>query len=149
VKIKIGEDEYPFVHPAEAPSAALIAMHRQTGLTFEVIQDGMERLAATKDEDPVAFATRVLSDIELLLTVGALVFIAKWCAGQRVTFEEATDIPFSSVLITLEPGDEGEVGEQGEALTLPDSVPAGNRAARRATSTRSRSQTSKVPSIGG
>lgn len=149
MKIKIGEDEYPFVHPAQAPSAALIAMHRQTGLTFEVIQDGLERLRSTEDEDPAAFATRVLSDIELLLTVGALVFIAKWCAGQRVTFEEATDIPITSVAITLEPGDESEVGEQGEALTLPDSVPAGNRAARRATSTPSRSQTLKAPSTAG
>lgn len=149
MKIKIGEDEYPFVHPAQAPNSALIAMHRQVGLTFDVIQAGLERLVSSKDEDPAAFATRVLSDIELLLTIGALVFIAKWRAGERVTFEEATDVPLMSVSFVPEPGDEGEVGELGEVLTLPDSVPAGNRATRRAASTRSRSQTSKIPSTAG
>jgi len=148
VKIVIEGVEYPFVHPAEAKPSQLIALQRQSGLTFEDIECGMQHLQQIAKDDtnlePYQFMAKVVSQIDILLSVAALVFLARWAAGEKLTFEEATDIPFTSVQFAPEPGDEVQpAGPEGSAL--PASGPGGNRAARRA-STPSRSKSLKVPS---
>lgn len=146
MKIKIRDEEFEFVSFIEATNTQLIALHRETGLTFEDLQRGADKLSALDTKDPADAVTKVLSDIDILCALGAVVFLARWNGGQRCTFEQATDVPFAEINFVAEPGDDFAVVSSPESPTLPASAAGGNRAARRATSpsrsTRSRAASS-------
>jgi hypothetical protein len=146
VKITVGDSAYPFIHPTQASSSALLALNRESGLTFDDVNEGIQAFNAVGQDtsDPEKLTVAVLSDVRILLAFAALVFLAKWQAGERQSFEEACDVPFSTIGFVREPGDE-EATPGPEGQGLPDSAPGGNRAARRA-STPSRSRRSSAQS---
>lgn len=145
MKIKVGDATYPFVHPAQARSSHLMALHNQSGITFEIINDGLTRFNELQKQGlaPEVLLATTLSDMEILKAIAGLVYLAMREAGTTVDFADAADVPFMDVQFIAEPGD--VVVQDPEEPALPASGQGGNRAARR-TGIRSPSTRSKPPS---
>lgn len=111
MRITIGEKTYSVTPANQANLAVLLALKRASGLTLKDVQAGMERLQAIGgDEDltPQQKGMEAISDEGALLALGAMIYMARYKAGESLSFEQACDFPLSDLSIDKEPGDEVE-----------------------------------------
>lgn len=147
MKIIISGREYAAVPLNKASLSQLLALKKSSGLGLDVLKEAATRYedilrdeSIPQDEKGVA----LLSDEQGLLSLAAMVFLSRWAAGDRLSFEEAADFPLDELSMEQEPGDEMPPAE--------DPLPArsgGSRAERRrpAGRTTSRSSTSSARSV--
>lgn len=84
----------------------LLNLKRHTGLALKDIQDGISRL------DGYENAINALGDMEALMAMGAMIWLARWKAGDGLDFEAACDFPLEELEFVRDPGDEPEPGDQ-------------------------------------
>lgn len=95
-------------------------LRRQTGLTVSDIEQAGELLAAFGDDE-----LAMLSDERAVDALGAIIWLARFTSGDRVTFEESLQVPIADIGFV---GDEvdADAGEAPDptAPALPDSAAA-------------------------
>ena len=114
MKIAIAGREYSVSALNKASLSDLLALKRASGLALKDVQAGFERLQAFAEDEslsPTDRAMEIISDESVLLALGAMIFIARWKAGEKLGFEEACDFPFDELDILAEPADEVEPAE--------------------------------------
>lgn len=78
----------------------LLAMKEVTGVDFDTLQ---QRLS---DMETMSDPSDMLGSEEHLRAFGALIWLLRRKAGERLTFEEALDFPLSEMKFETEDGDE-------------------------------------------
>lgn len=92
MKIVISGREYRAISSDEATLADLLALKSATGLS----QRDLRALGEIAEGD----------DDNAILLTGILVWFARRRAGERLTLEEACDVPLAEIEFVEEPGDE-------------------------------------------
>jgi hypothetical protein len=131
VKLIIDGREYPAVTHENAELWALMQLKQQTRQFTEDGKGlGMRALAGMLASAKDAKSSGEIPEYaELWLAV--VIYLSRVSAGDRVTFEEATRVPFGSVEVVQDPGDEveadpttpGNGGPETPAAPAPE-VPA-------------------------
>lgn len=100
MQFRIGEATYDVAALNRASLTDLLNLKKFTTLGFDEIEAGLAKLA-TYEDNPSA----VLSDIEALMALGALIWLTRWKAGDRLDFETACDFPLDDFEIVTEASD--------------------------------------------
>jgi hypothetical protein len=111
VRITIEGRSYALGAANQASLAVLLALKRASGLSLKDVQAGIGRLQEIGNDESLSTDERgveAMSDESCLLALGALIFIARWQAGERLGFEEACDFPLNGLSLESEPGDPTE-----------------------------------------
>lgn len=114
------------------------------GVSFKSLGEGMKQWG--KFEDP----SDILNDVEALLNLRSLIFLARRHSGEKVSVDEANDFPLRAFRFEVEEGDEVEQADPQKALPASgqgDAAPAtaastSKTSARRSTSGSRSSRTS-------
>lgn len=113
MKVRIGERSYDLAGLDHAHLSDLIALKRETGLGVVAIQEGLAGLGSD-----------VLTD-DGLVALGALVWLTRRRAGERLTLEQACDFPLDDLEFISEPDDPEVVELPDPTRSAPeDSAPA-------------------------
>lgn len=112
MKITVSGVEYRVEYPTKPTLAEMLQLTRDTGFTVGDIEAIAERVTP---EDT--------GSSDALFGMGLLLWLARWRAGERLSFEDACNVEFDDVQWDLEPGEKPPVG--------PTRAP--NRATRRST----------------
>lgn len=102
MKLRIEGNEYRLSALEDMGLLDLLKIKQQTGKTLEDIKaagDRMRELGADAGD-------AVLSDEDLLIAFGIMVWVARRKAGEDITFEQAVDVPFRNLEFIAELGDE-------------------------------------------
>jgi hypothetical protein len=106
MRFQIGEKTYDVDAINKASLTDILNLKKFTGLTLAKVQEGHARLQAyTNPED-------ALSDMDSLMALGAAIWLARWKAGDKLSFEEACDFPLDDLVILTDPGDAPAVVEE-------------------------------------
>lgn len=105
MKLIIGDVEYPLANINEASLDDLMALRKETGLGIKALRQHLDAVSTLDSDD-------VLDDPDALLAIGALVWLARRKAGERLTLEQACDFPLAQLQIV----------DDGEAVTEVDDV---------------------------
>lgn len=122
MKIHIGDRTYPSVSPERAELIHLMELKQQTrhvhtdGLGMKAINElaGRVEVARRAGEEP--------DEDDALLFLGVMVFLARRCAGEYITFAEACSVPLGQVRVEPEPHELADAEAETEAP--PDPTPA-------------------------
>ena len=114
--------EYAAASIEEISLTDLLALTRELGWSVDELQNRLTSMADFETPE------EALNDEESLLALGALIWLTRRRAGERLSFEEACDFPLSSLDVVLEDGDEAAIA----AAAQPDPpsavyVPAAGR----------------------
>jgi len=101
MKIRISGSDYDPALLSKLSLFDLLELKKQTGLTVDDLQDN---LAAAGEGDDDGGKSLLASEAGLL-SVGALIWLARRKAGERLTLEEACDFPLEELSFVEEPGD--------------------------------------------
>lgn len=98
MKIKISGTEYDAAQLGKLSLFDIIELKRQTGLSVDELKESF----ADVDRDNPETAMR---SEETLIGFGAVVWLARRKAGERLTFEEACSFPLDELEFIAEDGD--------------------------------------------
>lgn len=97
MKLIISGTEYDVGNIGKASLADLMALKSQTGMGVAALREGLANAKRLKD--------LALDDEQALLALGALIFLTRRRAGEKVSFEEACSFPLDELEVVAEDGD--------------------------------------------
>jgi hypothetical protein len=98
MKIRISGVEYNAALLGQLTLFDILELKRQTGLSVDELQ------SAFADVDPDNPEAAMRSE-DTLVGFGAVIWLARRKAGERLTFEQACDFPLDQLEFVAEPGD--------------------------------------------
>jgi hypothetical protein len=111
VKIVISGRPYEAVSVNRASLAQLLALKRTSGLGLDVLKEAalhFEAMVSDPDIPAEEKGIALISDERGLLAIAATVWLSRWAAGERLSFEEANEFPLTELGFDQEPGDVAE-----------------------------------------
>lgn len=126
MKLVISGTEYDVGSIGKASLADLVALKVQTGMGLGALREGLANAQRLKSGD-------ALDDEQALMALGALIFLTRRRAGEKVTFEEACSFPLDELEVITEDGDDlaaVDDAEEGPDPRSPGSARAGSSGAR-------------------
>lgn len=94
-------------------------LKKQTGLTVADIEESANYL---EQFDGVA---ELMSDMKAVDMLGAIMWLARWTSGDRVSFEESMQVPMADIDMVLEDDEEPGADEPDPTVSaLPDGAAA-------------------------
>lgn len=107
MKIKIGDSEYSMTALDDFGMLDLLELKKQADLTIEQLRERLDRLGEMSGDD----STAILSDTDLIVALGAVIWLMRRKAGETLTFDEAINFPLRELTFVAEDGDDEEAAD--------------------------------------
>ena len=104
MKIKIGIKEYEMASIGKATLFDIMEIKKATGMTIGEVEEHLTTLGSN-GEDPDETGEELMSNPEALIALGALIWLTRRRAGERLTLEEACDFPLDELEFIEEESD--------------------------------------------
>lgn len=108
MKIKIQTTEYEMASIGKATLFDIMEIKKATGLTIAEVEQHLTEIGSSNEEES---ADALLNNPEALVALGALIWLTRRRAGERLTLEEACDFPLDELEFINEEGDEPTVAD--------------------------------------
>ncbi len=109
MKLIISGRSYDPIPLNRATLAQLLALKRSSGLGLDVLKLAADRYEQIIEDESIPTEEKglaLLSDEQGLLSLAATIFLTRWAAGDRLSFEAANDFPLTELSFESEEGDE-------------------------------------------
>ena len=120
MRLIIGTAEYPLANINDASLEDLMQLKQMTGIGMKTLRVRLEGLSQFADPEDV------LDDAESLIALGALVWLTRKRAGEKLSFEDACKFPLSELSFAADPedglADEGDVDPKSAPGSDTDST---------------------------
>jgi hypothetical protein len=93
-------------------------LKKQTGLTVADVEDAAAYLETFPDE------VALMSDDRAIDLLGAIVWLARWTSGDRVSFEESMQVPVEDISVVTDDDSEESEEDQDPTESAPEDTAA-------------------------